>query len=469
MRGKTLKKTLVAFGLWVFSLVLMVVGFFPATFTASAETAGYTGVLDDLRKDETFNESDYPAVSTDYSLKVIQIAEGVNGELFVYVYQPSAQVKYLTATSIRLSMPEIGKEQTWQDYDLTLLSKSGVFQKYRVEGVNVRADSVRYYDITAIHRAFDETIDSVPETDTEQTVNEVVYEVAQLWTAQTVDGVTTYSMTTTEVIRITVKIVGFIRYPDGYVFVDTACDSHFIAFNTDRNIDDLLEADVSYTSEEKTRLITDSLEIVEKTGEIKKNQLAQVESTQTGSNGSVGLWGKKYEWKRIEKTADFVSAEKDDITFVSGAMEDLERTKWIIRFCDTDYEDLYNVNHNVIRAESWVSLSDVTILRLKFMTDGVTYNLGVVDNKQTGSKEPLGVGDTLLDDAADTLAAVLTWIVFLAADLLLWYILKSSFPRYWWLAMIAVYAALCLVHFCIYPIFMVGHDWLYGIIKGLVR
>ena len=32
-----------------------------------------------------------------------------------------------------------------------------------------------------------------------------------------------------------------------------------------------------------------------------------------------------------------------------------------------------------------VNVTDVTILRLKFVTNGITYNLGVVDNKQTGS------------------------------------------------------------------------------------
>ena len=33
-------------------------------------------------------------------------------------------------------------------------------------------------------------------------------------------------------------------------------------------------------------------------------------------------------------------------------------------------------------------MGDVTILRLKFETDGIIYNLGVIDNKQTGSTNP---------------------------------------------------------------------------------
>ena len=45
----------------------------------------YSSVLDDLKKDGSFDESHYPAVADDYSLKLIQIAESVDGELFLYV------------------------------------------------------------------------------------------------------------------------------------------------------------------------------------------------------------------------------------------------------------------------------------------------------------------------------------------------------------------------------------------------
>ena len=37
-------------------------------------------------------------------------------------------------------------------------------------------------------------------------------------------------------------------------------------------------------------------------------------------------------------------------------------------------------------------VGNVTILRLKFETDGITYNLGTIDNKQSGSDDP--VNDT---------------------------------------------------------------------------
>ena len=60
--------------------------------TSATETSAttYTDVLEDLQTDENFDESKYYANSEDTSLSVIQIAESSNGELFVYVYRPSA-------------------------------------------------------------------------------------------------------------------------------------------------------------------------------------------------------------------------------------------------------------------------------------------------------------------------------------------------------------------------------------------
>ena len=45
-------------------------------------------------------------------------------------------------------------------------------------------------------------------------------------------------------------------------------------------------------------------------------------------------------------------------------------------------------------------VGNVTILRLKFETDGITYNLGVIDNKQTGSAEPSNSTDIKVEPNA---------------------------------------------------------------------
>ena len=64
--------------------------FFSAfSITASAETFSYSNVLDDLKKDPSFDPNDFKIDSDDYSLNVIQIAESDDGKLFLYIHQPN--------------------------------------------------------------------------------------------------------------------------------------------------------------------------------------------------------------------------------------------------------------------------------------------------------------------------------------------------------------------------------------------
>ena len=55
------------------------------------------------------------------------------------------------------------------------------------------------------------------------------------------------------------------------------------------------------------------------------------------------------------------------------------------------------------------------ILRLKFETDGVTYNLGVIDNKQTGSGEPINEEEVIIDpsDGCKSFLSILLILVLL--------------------------------------------------------
>lgn len=428
---RILHKALYVFGaLFLSLLVVFQTAFVPVK--ADENKVEYMNVLEDLQKDETFNAETYPAVAGDYSLQVIQIAESVNKELFVYVYQPSAGVKDLTATTIRLSVPVVGLDCTWNDYDLTLLNTNGVFQKYKVEGITVSDEPVRYYDITAIHRPFDETIDDPADTNVEQTINEVVFEVAQLWTLQThQSGNVTYTMKTTEVIDITAKVVGYIRYPDGYSLAPTACDSHFIAFSTDRRIDDLLEADVSYSSQDFTQVTAIGIGTQKTAGDLIEKQIAYVEKEQVGSNKGDGLWGNKYEWKRIQKVSSITEADKETLNLTTGTVEDMQTLTWIVRFIDTEYVSSPLANNY----KKWTEISKVTILRLKFITDGKTFNLGVVDNKVTGSKDPLGVADTKLDDFMEKMDKWWDWLflalILIIAGIAIVFVVSILWPILW--------------------------------------
>ena len=398
------------------SLILALIAYlgmgFAPTQAYADEQIAYTNVMEDLEKDSNFKATDYPAVADDYSLQVIQIAESVNGELFVYVYQPSDTVKELMATTIRISQ-SIGDNAKWKDYDLTLLNTDGVFDKYRVEGIKILADVVRYYDIAAIHRVFDKDIDDPADTNYDQSINEVVYEVAQEWHACTIDGVVSYSMITSETITITNKIVGYIQYSEGFKLYVDRCDSHFVAFSTNREIDDLMEADIEYTTQSYITIVKTGDD--EPTLGEKVPNAITVKASEEVSNDADGLFGKKYTWNRIEKVSDFIKNEGEDLNLTVGNLEDLEDMDWILRFAETDFTStvgMYVANMGTL-------VSEVTILRLKFQTDGVTYNLGVVDNKQTGSKDPFASADTYLDDIEESGPNWMILIAVLALCLLL--------------------------------------------------
>ena len=362
-------------------LLLMIAMFFTgfSSVMAQAETYEYTGVTEDLSKDGTFSFEDYPAKDDDYSLQVVQIAESVNKELFVYVYQPCGLTMPLTATSINISTA-INDSLYYQNYKLSLLDRQGVFGKYRVDGLTVKNDALRYYDISSIFRAWDETIDEPAEDG--NTIQEVSYNVGKLYSASTVDGIVTYDCITTETILITDKHVGYLRYNNGFFLSRfEKCDSHYVAFSTDHRIDKLLEAEVYFVSQDfmsrhNNGTGTDTGESGEKV-----EQYVSLTYTDVASNPADGLFGKKYEWNRIESVEDFIA--KEDLT--DETLASLDGKEWVLRFYETEWKQLYN---DWYTEWQWTHVSEVSILRLKFETAGKVYNLGVVDNKQTGDNSP---------------------------------------------------------------------------------
>ena len=72
----------------IVSMFFVFVAVFCTVFTAvqtpviaKAESITYSNVLDDLKKDTSFNPGNYPTKADDYSLQIIQLAESVNKEL----------------------------------------------------------------------------------------------------------------------------------------------------------------------------------------------------------------------------------------------------------------------------------------------------------------------------------------------------------------------------------------------------
>lgn len=367
------------------------------TTPAFAEgTTLYTDVMEDLHRDSSFNEIHYPSVDTDYSLKIIQLAESGDKELFVYVYQPCAETKYLVASSINISVT-VNDSISFSNYKLQLLNSYGVFYKYLVKDFTVQSVPTRYYAISSIYRPFDESIDQ--QADHDNTITEVNYNVSKQYCFSVINGNPYCSVVDIETIVVTDKFVGFVRYSDGFKLYVGACDSHFVAFNTDRPMEHLLEADVYYTKQKYSSTIAPFLGKHETFGE-KNDAYAYLSYDQKVEHNGGGWFAGTYTWTRIETVEQFIAENSTMQNVYSGALFDvsvanniteegiaaLRGKQWVLRFAETSYS-LSGGNGTTSTFSTMVG--DVTILRLKFETDGVVYNLGVIDNKQTGGKDPI--------------------------------------------------------------------------------
>lgn len=398
------------------------------SFSFADETPTYTSVIEDLSKDKSFDISSYPHIDNNYSLQIIQIAESSNKELFVYVYQPCG----LEATSINFSTA-INESFFPKLYNLILLDKQDTLAKYVVKDFEVKADVVRYYDIVSIFRSWNENFDDPPLEG--QTISEVSYEVAKQWTACTLNGQVSYNFLDTQTIEITQKFVGFVRYVGGINTIfgwgtNESCDSHFVAFNTDLPIDKLYEADVYYTSQPYTfhhrfPPYADG----ENFGKTISENIVTLNYTEKVEYTGSGIRAPTYSWNRIQNFNDFKKSVNQVDVFTgaiinttvsskmtSDAINALKDKQWFLRFVETPY-NVVSTGHEM-RYESTL-VGDVSILRLKFKTDGKTYNLGVVDNKQTGSKDP--INETKRKNS-------LNWLVWLIIAIVLIVLL---FPLLW--------------------------------------
>lgn len=384
---------------------------------AMAESISYSGVLDDLKKDSSFKPSNYPQNADDYSIQVIQLAESVDKELFVYAYQPSGKSKNLKASSINISTT-INDAISFTNYKLELLNSNGVFYKYKVKGLTVKSDAARYYAISSIYRPFDESIDK--QASGGNTVTEVNYAVNKQYCFGEINGNPYVNCVDIETIVVTDKFVGFVRYPDGFKLYVGACDSHFVAFNTDKPIDKLLEADVYYTTQQYSRSFVVFVGEDEEFGE-KSDNYAYLKYTDKVEHNGGGLFAGTYTWDRIQSVEDFIATEdreniyhgaildvKSSSKLTDEALAELQGKKWVLRFAETDYSIITGQGSTVSFA---TLVGDVTILRLKFETDGITYNLGVIDNKQTGSSDP--VNETEIDVSLNNRGKTILYLLML--------------------------------------------------------
>ena len=378
---------------------------FSAVAAESENEKTASGVLEDLSKDVSFNTENYPSNAKDYSLSVMQLAESTDKELFIYVYQPSGDK--VKASSINISTT-INDDISFFNYSLELLNFEGTLFKYKVTGFEVKKDPVRYYAISSIYRPFDTGIGDKKSGN--NTINEVNYAVNRQYCFGEINGKPYVSCVDIETIVITDKFVGFVRYKDGFKLYVGACDSHFVAFNTDKPIDKLLEADVYYTSQSYSWLFAIGVGQNETFGE-KKDNYAYLKYTDKVEHTGDGFFAGTYKWDRIQTVDDFINGENRENVYhgavldvkvsnklTDEALNELKGKKWVLRFIETAYSLSGGANGSTSTKSTLIG--NVTILRLKFETDGITYNLGVIDNKQTGSTEPSNSTDIKVEPNA---------------------------------------------------------------------
>ncbi len=389
----------------------------PGTVLPIASAASTTGssVIYDLQEDPTFTIADYPIDETNYSLQVFHVAESTEGDLLIYVYQPSTK-KDFRATSISLS-ETTDHEVDYHLFNLTYQNSYRSLYKYKVNDFKVNKSATRNYLIAEIFRSFDSSIDDETALVDGHT-NEIAFPVSKQWEiSNTDDGIITncYDI---ETITITNKLVGFVRRDNGWLgnYESEFTDCHLVAFSTDRDIDELIEAKVAFTSQSYFYRSTTNLtgtNVTEEYGEEIPHEV-QVFDTDVYDIDNTKYYGEAYTLKRIQTTKEFLDNEIDRTSvyyngiFVKfGQISDLhdeakaafEQMQFVLHFYESAY-DHYTSGGGTGSSTQTTStvVQNVTILQLKFKQDGVEYNLGVVDNKTTGSRDPLNVHEDFVED-----------------------------------------------------------------------
>ncbi len=346
-----------------------------AVFASAASS--YSNVLDDLRKDPKFDPDKFTENAKDKGIYVIQIAESTAGELFVYVHQPAAQIIKLQATELRFSTA-INENFQPKDYTLTFLNRNGIFAKYLVDDFTVKSDTVRYYDIVQISRIWLDGLDKPQENND---LGTVAFAVAKLFTACTVGDTVSYTSIENSVIEIIPesKFVGYFNYFDGLdtIISYKEADCWYVGFDTNKPIDYLTEVELSFKKRTVERNYALGIQTAERFGEWQSIKNYIIKGTDKGSTGN-GFLAHRYEWKRIVSINEFLT--NPDYKLSDTERENMRLCKWVLRFYETERKTVGDYKTKQVSSSQ---IADVTILRLKFKTDGELFNLGVVDNKQS--------------------------------------------------------------------------------------
>lgn len=421
-------------------MLLSIVLSFGAPSLVYADTTNTSSVLDDLRLDSNFDVGKYPSNSKDVGTYVIQIAESVNKDLFIYTYQPCQRSYSMQATKVNMSASK--SIEATKLYTLTLLSQEGVFCKYKVDDFKVSTKDTRYYNISSIYRKWLSGTDA--DVGNDNTVNESAFKVGQVWTVKTTGDTVRYDMYEEEVITITNQYVGMRRYSEGLRWENSpSCDSHFLAFSCEHNIDKLLSATVEFDTTAYKTIKGGIFTKDNYTEDAPVHHTANLYDYQVASTNGSGWFGDYKEWHRMSSMEDFIK----EVGITGDEKTNLEKFDWILNFYETEYEcaaggkdfiialissPIAIINARTTRGEK---VSNVALLRLEFEYEGEIYNLGVVSNIQTGTNEPTNSEEKFdllkwLEEKTGIPKGVWIALPFILVGVILLPILASVFPAF---------------------------------------
>lgn len=371
-----------------------------------------SGVIDDLSRDKNFNILNYPENIYDCSMNVIHLAESESGALYLYVYQPTGLKRILSAKSISLCTKDYEKYSITNNsvndnsplfivYDLELVDYEKTLFKYKVVDYNYKKDLnfqtngefdktlTRNYEISTIWRPFIDGVDTALDSEAIHTIKGL--EVGKMFSIKTLsDGSNSVSVKVVEVISITDKFVGSMRLKGGWLFSSLDKDVYFVSFSTDKEVDELLEADVYYyyTSYKQYGYYG-----AEKQVQAKGSKIAELNIFDTCEWEGSGWSTPDYKYNRIYSIDGFNAFLKDNESAVlrSNLPDSMKTHEWVLCFAEFDYELMNSGTGH----EKWTELKNVAILRLKFKTNGAVFNLGVVDDMSS----PDSIPDIVIDNS----------------------------------------------------------------------
>ena len=420
-----MKKRIVTFLLCLALCITIGGEFLLSLFVVRADAAEgtsttYSNVLDDLKKDPSFDPADYPDKPDDYSLKVIQIAESEDGSLFLYIYKPSGDSTDIVAKQVNMS--DTGTAVGLRNCKLYLVDSDGVFQKYKVDGIKRNNEFVRKYFLVSIYRSFDSKYGDIVSEDSLGVLK--AYPVETVWTAVTAnDGSVSYSADySDDVIEFTSSCAGYIYYSHEFMSFAAGVESHYYAFSTNKPIDTILtvylEYSYHYLYDDRRAIIRvneeydDDKEVV-----IEKGDLLKVP---TGNH----LFFTDYEYERIQSTAAFLKNEGTDMT--EEAKKSISEQDWILRFAETTY--VYEPHpYYVIDTD----ITSISVFRLKYKYDKKVYDVGVIADVIAPDDKTDGYGNFEKQEWWQKIMAVLMLIAIGVLVMLFWGPIKLFLDIIW--------------------------------------